>query len=305
MTVATSPQLVTGGEHAVHFYEHELELLHAVGGYLADAMQDGAQAIVIATDAHRRAFDEELEARGITTARARRNGTIVSLDAERAIASFTSGGRIDAAAFDRVIGDVVRRAAGSGRSVTAYGEMVALLWNAGNVVSAIELEQLWNELAAELDFDLLCAYQSDTVSGADQAEALGHICDLHSSVTRSVSREFPAHVRSPRAARTLVAETLRGWGYEGRLLYEAQLVVSELATNAVVYSHNQFSVLVGAEGPAVRISVRDLSSVKPVPRPTDPDAVAGRGLQLVGAIANDWGTDMGRDGKTVWAELRS
>lgn len=304
MTVETSVQPVTGGEHAVQFYEHDLELVHAVGCYFADAINAGAVVIVIATDAHRRGFDAELEARGISGAGARRNGTIVWLDAERATAGVTVDGRVDPVAFDRVIGDVVRSAVSTGRPVSAYGEMVALLWGAGDVVGAIELERLWNELSDELHFDLLCGYQTDSASDSPRTDAVGHICALHSSVSRTASRRFPAHVRSPGAARRFVAEALRGWGYERALLDTAQLVTSELATNAVVHSHNQFSVLIAAGGSAVRISVRDCNAVTPAPLPPDPDAITGRGLQLVGAVASDWGTELAPDGKTVWAELR-
>ena len=40
----------------------------------------------------------------------------------------------------------------------AYGEMVDVLWKAGQDVAAIRLEMLWNKLAAMHDFALLCGY---------------------------------------------------------------------------------------------------------------------------------------------------
>src|SRR5438552_269564 len=48
-------------------------------------------------------------------------------------------------------------AAGSQR-VRAYGEMVDLLWQIGDVASAIDLEARWNELSTTKRFSLLCAY---------------------------------------------------------------------------------------------------------------------------------------------------
>jgi hypothetical protein len=60
--------------------------------------------------------------------------------------------------------------------------MVTLLWQAGDVLSAIDLETLWNELAGELPFSLYCSYRSDSMMGHAQADALHEVCRLHSSV---------------------------------------------------------------------------------------------------------------------------
>jgi hypothetical protein len=157
MTMQTQGTVVAGNDHIVHFYEHDSELCRTVGSYLADGAETGAVAIVIATEAHRRRFGVELEAAGIDVAQASDDGTFVSLDAAVTMASFMPDGRIDGDAFRRVIGGVVQEAVQMGRPVRAYGEMVALLWDAGDVLAAIELEKLWNELGCDLEFSLLCA----------------------------------------------------------------------------------------------------------------------------------------------------
>ena len=56
-------------------------------------------------------------------------------------------------------------------------------------------------------------------------------------------------------------------------------------------------------GPVLRISVRDWSDRSPQVRPFDPHASRGRGLQLVGNLAQRWGCVHHDRGKTVWAEL--
>jgi hypothetical protein len=66
--------------------------------------------------------------------------------------------------------------------VRAYGEMVALLWDAGNVAGAIELEALWNDLLDDVRFGLFCAYPSASVAGHGDVEASRRVCDLHTSV---------------------------------------------------------------------------------------------------------------------------
>ena len=73
------------------------------------------------------------------------------------------------------------RAADGDREVSVYGEMVALLWAAGDVTSTIALEDMWNELAGIRKFSLLCGYP---ISSFDvQSRALfAHICGQHTSV---------------------------------------------------------------------------------------------------------------------------
>jgi len=61
--------MVAEGEHVVHFYADDADLRQAVGGYLIQAIGDGAAAIVIATDAHRVLFEEELIDAGIDVRR--------------------------------------------------------------------------------------------------------------------------------------------------------------------------------------------------------------------------------------------
>lgn len=70
MAVDIQDFVLDGGEHVVQFYEHDAELAEAVGEYLADAIQAGGLAVMIATETHRRAFEAELERAGIDPAQA-------------------------------------------------------------------------------------------------------------------------------------------------------------------------------------------------------------------------------------------
>jgi anti-sigma regulatory factor (Ser/Thr protein kinase) len=85
---------------------------------------------------------------------------------------------------------------------------------------------------------------------------------------------------------------------------DAQLLVSELATNAVLHARSAFSVVARAEESGIRVSVRDASPVTPKLRDLSATAPSGRGLHLVAALSADWGVEVTADGKTVWAELQ-
>jgi anti-sigma regulatory factor (Ser/Thr protein kinase) len=96
----------------------------------------------------------------------------------------------------------------------------------------------------------------------------------------------------------------------GEVIDEVQLVVSELASNAVVHAKTSFTVSVAGNTTFVLVRVRDQSAVLPILRAAaqaGPATAAslvrmgGRGLVLVDAFASTWGIDSGRDGKTVWA----
>jgi anti-sigma regulatory factor (Ser/Thr protein kinase) len=291
------------GAHVVHFYRDDADLADTVGGHLADALREGAAVIVIATEAHIRAFERELGMAGIDVGGAAESSSLITLDASATLAELTVDGRISGEAFQRVVGTLIRTAAEGGRMVRAYGEMVDLLWQGGDVPGAIELEKLWNELIAELSFSLLCAYHSEAVAAPEHEHALRHVCQLHSAVSSAheVSREFDAADIAPFAARRFLDETLQRWGDSERL-GDARLLLSELVTNAIVHAGSPVSVSIRSQRSGLRLSVRDRSPIPPIPRGGS-GANGGHGLGLVAALSRAWGVDASADGKVVWAEL--
>lgn len=312
MAVELQDIVAESGEHAVHFYSHDIELAQALGSYLVGGIEEGAVALAIVTESHRRMLEAELVAAGLDPEECRGNGSLILLDAAATMSQFVDRGGVDPTGFRRVVGGAVRRAMNSGRPVRAFGEMVALLWDAGDVPGAIELEKAWNELARELRFALICGYRSESVQGGGMAQALAEICDLHSTVLSPphphdddpISARFPAAGDAPRRARHFVTRTLQRRGRRVSLVSDAQLVVTELATNAVLHARSGFSVELRPHRNGVRLAIHDASPAEPVLQDPDPDATSGRGLRIVAALASDWGVAPTAGGKTVWAELR-
>ena len=316
MTLSLADIPLVQGDHVVQFYERDAELAHNVGRYLIDGLRAGAASIVIATEAHRDAFVAEIAAAGLDPAQECRDRSLVLLDAAETVALLTRDGEVDGDAFRAVIGPLVRDASNGRRPVLAYGEMVALLWEEGNVVAAIELEKAWNDLSLEFSFTLVCGYSSESVTTDGLGQALEQVCHLHSSVVNSpvphgsscdpsiVSARFDPELTAPAAARRFVSDVLNRWGHEASLVEDAQLLVTELATNAVIHARSPFTVSAEPSGSGVRLSIQDASSVRPTVREPRGLGSSGRGLQLVVAIAARWGVDLTDDGKTVWAELR-
>lgn len=114
----------------------------------------------------------------------------------------------------------------------------------------------------------------------------------------------------PAACRRLVNQACRAWGVP-RLRRLGELIISELATNAVVHARTPIVVtlrlLPDANGRTLRVAIRD-KDPRLVERQSDgtqPPIERGRGLLILDAMADAWGSEPTGDGKVVWAEITS
>ena len=83
-----------------------------------------------------------------------------------------------------------------------------------------------------------------------------------------------------------------------------ELLVSEVATNALVHGRGDVCVSVLPGTGRVRVEVADDSDVLPVARHAGTDAESGRGIALLEELSDRWGVDADqRHGKVVWFEL--
>jgi hypothetical protein len=179
------PKAARGG-HVVLFYRDEEELADSVSKFLLPAVTDGdGTAIVIATPGHRRSFEERLASAGVDVAAARARGSYLEFDANETMRRFMVGDRLDPAGLWQVASPMLRQAAQAGQPVLVFGEMVSLLWDAGLVSAAIELEVMWNELGDQHPFSLLCAYPARPVACRHYLDALTEVCRTHTEVTGS------------------------------------------------------------------------------------------------------------------------
>ncbi len=103
------------------------------------------------------------------------------------------------------------------------------------------------------------------------------------------------------AARHFVASVLEAWGLE---LEDLPLLVSELATNAVLHARSDFEVTVIKSRERVRVEVFDQNTRLPSFAAAPPDAYSGRGLVILRELATAWGVESHSDvGKTIWFEV--
>ncbi|MFD9414373.1 SpoIIE family protein phosphatase [Streptomyces goshikiensis] len=116
------------------------------------------------------------------------------------------------------------------------------------------------------------------------------------------SWELPAEPTAAAEARQLAETTLTRWGLE-ELAFTAELVVSELVTNAYRYGGGTPVTLRLIRDRSLICEVSDGSSTAPHLRRARTTDEGGRGLFLVAQLTERWGTRNTRDGKTVWTEF--
>jgi anti-sigma regulatory factor (Ser/Thr protein kinase) len=306
-----------GRGHAGRFNALDCEGIDAVARFVASGWDLDECVIVVCTRAHRTAVDERLVSQGYDPVAQEEAGRYIVLDAHETLRELLVDGRIDSEHFMTRVGEVLAEASLTGRPVRAFGEMVALLWENGEIGAAIGLELLWNEILREHDFSLLCAYPAGTLDHTELVD-VRRVCVLHTDLVptgspddhptievgsgHACSRVYLPAPESVPAARHFVIDVVRSWGCD-ELSADAALIVSELATNALHHAGSPFRAVVDRRRGGLRIGVEDATDTPLERRDAAHDDVSGRGVGIVAALSRRWGYNPVPGGKVVWAEL--
>jgi signal transduction histidine kinase len=142
--------------HAVDFYEDDQTLFARVGRFLSAGLEAGDRLVVIATCEHRDGIvaqlDRDLFVNGLAA------GRIALLDAHETLEQLMVRDMISPDRFRAMIERLVAQPSADASRVRAFGEMVDVLWKAGNPSAALALEELWEEASQRFCFKVLCAY---------------------------------------------------------------------------------------------------------------------------------------------------
>ena len=165
------------------------------------------------------------------------------------------------------------------------------------------LRDIFGPGAADQPLEDLCRA---TLAGVWDAEHRDDIALLVARLRRIptdhvVSWTLPSELTSASRARSLIRRPLKRWGLAD-LIPTAELLVSELVTNAVRYAQGKIGLRLVLEGGLV-CEVLDESAALPRLRHPDDSDERGRGLQVVSQLAQRWGARRAASGKVVWCEL--
>jgi hypothetical protein len=189
-------------EHHVQLFDSSRSLADTVAAFLRRGFERGDHLLIVATPEHRELLTRRLEAAGLPVRTATAANRLVMADAAQMLATFMRLGAPSPAAFDEVVGTLVRRLS-AGRRVWIYGEMVDLLAAEGNLRGAQQLEALWNQLGRHECFTLFCGYASGHFGDPRSAAALAAICDAHDHVHRKADDILAGFLLDQAAPKTL------------------------------------------------------------------------------------------------------
>ncbi|MFF9623469.1 SpoIIE family protein phosphatase [Streptomyces griseosporeus] len=145
------------------------------------------------------------------------------------------------------------------------------------------------------------------LGGARRSDDIALLLMRYDGMASRPLRESWTVWRVPQAvgqARRFTRRTLRSWDVPERDRDAVLLVVSELVTNALVHTDGRIRLDLTLVNHRLRVAVADASPRSPV-KPTSIgwEATGGRGILLVEALSDSWGTVPVSGGKQVWSEL--
>ena len=209
--------------HLLQLYGKDDRLLTGnVSRFIAEGLRRGDGLLVIATPEHSGSVARQLRQERAYS-KAVLEGRLVFLDAQETLNRFMKDGQPDKPLFQNVIGEALKgvqdRADHTG--VRAYGEMVGLLWKAGQVQAAILLEEYWNALLKASNVSLFCAYPIDVFGEEFQTGTVDALLCAHthllpvnealeSALIRSMDEVLGSRVDSMR--RLIKANHRPSWG---------------------------------------------------------------------------------------------
>lgn len=172
--------------HEVQFYSDEESFLVGFSRFIEAVLLAGNAVIVAATEVHQRGLLQKLHESGVDLSAAMDRGCYLALDIATTLATFMVNGLPDPTRFQKATSSLItaagKAAKGKPPSVAVCGECAPALWLQGNADAAIQLEHLWDEIAAKYDLDVLCGYVLTDFQREHQNDVRERICAEHSAV---------------------------------------------------------------------------------------------------------------------------
>lgn len=165
--------------HGVHFYADADDVAHSMVQHVRGALGIGQAAMLLSTPRHMLAFDREVERCGLDYSKAIYEGRLVICNAQRLLERFCQDAMPDERRFRAILGGQLRMLMHRYSGVSIYSEVVMLLMGAGHFDRAMQLENMWNTLAADRRFDLLCSYPLELFKHDEQAAMMQRVIAMH------------------------------------------------------------------------------------------------------------------------------
>jgi hypothetical protein len=177
--------------HLAQFYGIDDEsLVVNVGRYLREGLERGDALILITTPEHQEAFARQLASDGAAVPEDR----VLFLDSARTQDRIMAHGELDLVSVRKAVHEAIGKAREHATSsgVRVYGDLVGHLWQRGEYVAAIALEEFWNDIISASGLEAFCGYPVDVCSADFQTAAETLLCN-HTQLARGERNEDLEH----------------------------------------------------------------------------------------------------------------
>jgi len=172
--------------HEVGFYVNDAALVDAFARGVKAALKAGNPVIVIATQPHRAALHERLQADSVDVNTAMERGSYTALNSPDTLSAIMvdemPASALCAKVVDALLGKAGNSAPGEHPRVAIFGECAPILLAAGKVEAAVQLEHLWDEVTKTCQADTLCAYLWSAFPEGKNSPVFKRICAEHTAV---------------------------------------------------------------------------------------------------------------------------
>lgn len=172
--------------HEVFFYCDDASFLKSFSGFIKAALESGNAVVVVVTESHHVRLRQTLQEQGVDVATVVDEGRYIPLSVAETLSTFMVDGLPNRVRFMRVAGDLIRTATkvvnGKHGGVSACGECAPTLWGERSAEAAIQVEQLWDEVARTYGVDILCGYLSGSFHGDEDSHIFQKIRAEHSDL---------------------------------------------------------------------------------------------------------------------------
>jgi len=171
-------------EHVCQLFDSNETRAETVAAFLAEGLRAGECVVVAVRPLHWKSVVARLGKLGLSVDTEVAEGRLIVKDAFTTLAQLTPRGRLNPFAFNETVGAAVRELSRRGR-VRAYGEMVDILIERGDLDEALELEELWNQAGEMVSLSLLCSYTAAHFVPPSTHRSLRDLCLAHTDVRRN------------------------------------------------------------------------------------------------------------------------
>ena len=172
--------------HEVEFYPDDAAFVVGFTRFIEATLESGSAVIVIATASHRKSLLQRLREHGVDIVAAVEQGRYVPVDVAETLATFMVNDQPDPARLLKAASNLIaaaRASIGDRFRIAACGECAPTLWEQGKADAAVEVEQLWDEIAKSYDVDILCGYVLNSFQREQESDIYERICAEHSAAS--------------------------------------------------------------------------------------------------------------------------